>query len=200
MGEKRFPTPVLWEQTFSDSMVLRTVSLVSIPRDTLPTPCPWLLAPSLLHYYLNFHVSPPDNKSLKGTRHLLYFFASPYPSHCYECSAIHLRCLGGELCLTGVLSFMGSQVLTSPKHALIFDLWPICQLCSKSHLEMNRKTRNDFNCTCQHRFQHVDEGCQHEVTLSRWVVSAYLSSRSGCTPLHSKNDDTLTHHMRLPSQ
>lgn len=53
--------------------------------------------------------------------HLFYFFVSLYPSYCYECSAIHLGRLGREHCLTQDLSFMGSQVLTSPKHALISD-------------------------------------------------------------------------------
>lgn len=113
--------------------------------------------------------------------------------HGYEWTIIDLGLLGrGHLLTIGsscLFSVMGSQVLASPKHALICVVpGPLVNPTSKALQWMNlRKMRNEFNHPCLNMCMR---GCQHgEMTLSRWVVSAYLSQQSECAPLHGRDDD-----------
>lgn len=71
----------------------------------LPTPCPCLLAPSLLHSHLSVHVNPPDNKSLRECSKSSAFLHLQYPPQCYDWTMIHLGLLGQGHLLTSWETF-----------------------------------------------------------------------------------------------
>lgn len=81
-------------------------------------------------------------------------------------------------------------VLTSP--SMLWSAFTLAHLSTRSPSLtlrwMNpKKNKKWVQLHMSAMSQHVDEGCQRaELTLSRWIVSAYLSQQSGYAPLTAR--------------